>query len=157
MTENLASPNSADWSRSSAPCNFNTEPKNAHLQKERSLPNPIDTSWKLTLFTHNCKVCESSESATERLLLVLGWGAQKSQPSLARWEWFLHSLARLSLHSHHWSSRWIKNSRSTGYRFSLIWQSRIPWFLFDCSKPGSICGVCVQGACLRHVFCQGAP
>ena len=72
MTENLASPNSADWSRSSAPCNFNTEPKNAHLQKERSLPNPIDTSWKLTLFTHNCKVCESSESATERLLLVLG-------------------------------------------------------------------------------------
>lgn len=30
--------------------------------------------------------------------------------------------------------RWIENSRSTGNRFSLAWQSRAPWFLFDCSK-----------------------
>ena len=30
--------------------------------------------------------------------------------------------------------RWIENSRSTGNRFSLAWQSRAPCFLFDCSK-----------------------
>ena len=98
-------------------------------------------------------------SANKHLLLVLRWGGQKSQPS-RRWlgeSGFVTVWPGSSLPS--WSSRscsrlryrWIENSRSTGNRFSLAWQSRAPWFLFDCSKSvvcslaGCGCGCSLAG------------
>ena len=82
-----------------------------------------------SFYKENCKVCGSSKSATKHLLLGLRWGMQKSQPSLPRWEleWFLHSLARLSIP---WSPT------STANQFSLVWpieNSLVLVWLFELS------------------------